>query len=338
MPLVDRNSARRIVQMTEQFTQFRPFFDPCREGRPLSTRARILIALGVGAFFTALNYLAVPETSVFFEQETWIVGAIISTSILALFVAAEVHRGNFRLIDRLTGNNRLSRQFTHGWLSDRAYLLAGTVFALARVVVPHLLGVPEAIRMSPPALFSLYLAYGVAGFVSGMGLWSILGVVVLYLKFVPLLPHTLDPQNPDGVGGIKLLGDSLWFFAMLVAAAGLLNSTYLFSVDWTAVGQSPIRLLFIAWLALPYLLAISIVLIPGLVVRRQVGRFKHYKAEQLRREKAQLFASYKQFREAGDDEIIASKKELNEGLERVQRQMEQLRRMRNSHLDRANKS
>jgi len=324
--------------MAHETSRFHPFFDPYRQGRPLTTRVRVAIALGVGALFTALNYLALPDKRDFFEQETWIVGAIISTAILTLFVATEVHRGNFRLIDRLLGNNRLSQQFIRGWLRDRAYLLAGAAFALASVAVAHLLGVPEAVRSSPQALISLHLTYFVAGFASGMGLWSILGVIVLYLKFAPMLPHALDPQNPDGVGGIKLLGDSLWFFAMLVAAVGLLTSSYLFSVDWAYADREPIRLLFIAWLALPFMLAISIVLIPGLAVRRQVGRFKHYKAEQLRQEKARLFASYKQFREAGDDEIIASKKELNERLDQVQQQMEQLRRMRNSHLDRPGKS
>lgn len=324
--------------MTQDITRFHPFFDPYRQGHSLTTRVRIVIALGIGGFFAALNFLALPDKSVFFEQETWILGAIISTAILALFIATEVHRGNFKLIDRLLGNNRLSDELVQGWLSDRAYLRAGLIFAVMSVTVAHLLGVPKAFHVGLWPLISIYLTYFVSGFTAGMGLWSIFGVVVLYLKFAPLLPHTLDPQDPDGVGGIKLLGNSLWFFATLVAAVGLLIAVYLFSVDWVFMEQEAIRLLFSVWLALPFVLAISIVLLPGLAVRRQVSRFKHYKAEQLREEKAQLFASYKQFQAAGDDEIIASKKELNERLNQVQQQMQQLRRMRNSHLDRSDKA
>lgn len=324
--------------MTQDISRFHPFFDPYRQGCSLPTGVRIAIALGSGGFLAALNFLALPDKSVFFEQETWILGAIISTTILTLFVATEVLRGNFEIIDRLLGDNRLSKQLILRWLSDRAYLRAGLIFAVMNVTVAHLLGVPQAFHIGLWPLISMYLTYFVAGFTAGMVLWSIFGVVVLYLKFTPLLPHTLDPQDPDGVGGIKQLGDSLWFFGMLVAAVGLLIAVYLFSVDWVFVEQEPVRLLFILWLALPFVLAISIVLLPGLAVRRQVSRFKHFKAEQLREEKAQLFASYKQFQAVGDDEIIASKKELNERLNNVQQQMQRLHRMRDSHLDRSDKA
>ena len=94
--------------------------------------------------------------------------------------------------------------------------------------------------------------------------------------------------------------------------------------------------LVLLWLALPYTLAVSIVLVPGLAVRRQVRDFKSFKAKQLREEESRLFNSFKEFEEASDEEIIASKKEITERLENIQSQMDKLRKMRNSHIDSKN--
>ena len=172
-----------------------------------------------------------------------------------------------------------------------------------------------------------------AGFSAGMGVWAITAVIVLYLKFAPNLQHSLDPNNPDGNGGIKKLGDSLWFFAILTFVLGVLISIYMFGVQWEFMYKGYVRLLFFVWLALPYLIAISIVLVPGLAVRRQVNQYKSYKIGQLKQQKAQFYTSYKEFQEGDDNEIIATKKELNEKLNHIQEQMDKLKKMRDSHID-----
>ena len=78
-----------------------------------------------------------------------------------------------------------------------------------------------------------YFGFFLAGFASGMGLLAITAVIVLYLKFAPSLQYTLDPNDPDGSGGIKKLGDSLWFFSGLIGAVGVLVSIHMFGVSWT---------------------------------------------------------------------------------------------------------
>lgn len=87
------------------------------------------------------------------------------------------------------------------------------------------------------------------------------------------------------------------------------------------------------WLGPPYTLAVSIVLVPGLAVRRQVRGYKSFREKQLKEEEARLFNSFKEFKEAPDEEIIATKRAINERLENIQTQMEKLRKMRNSHID-----
>ena len=79
-------------------------------------------------------------------------------------------------------------------------------------------------------------------------------------------------------------------------------------------------------------LAVSIVLVPGLAVRRQVSGYKSFREKQLK-EEARLFNSFKEFKEAPAEEISATKQAINERLENIQTQMEKLRKMRNSHID-----
>ena len=86
-------------------------------------------------------------------------------------------------------------------------------------------------------------------------------MIVLYLKFAPSLQYTLDPSDPDGYGGIKKLGDSLWFFGGLIGVMGILVSIHMFGVSWTFMHKQYVQFIFLFWVSLPYILAVSIVLI-----------------------------------------------------------------------------
>jgi hypothetical protein len=179
----------------------------------------------------------------------------------------------------------------------------------------------------------VYFGFFLGGFASGMGLLAITAVIALYLKFAPSLQYTLNPNDPDGNGGIKKLGDSLWFFGGLIGVVGVLLSIHVFGVSWTSMHKQHVQFVFLIWVSLPYVLAVSVVLIPGLAVRRQVSYFKSYKSDQLKQEKVKLYSSYKQFESKEDEEIISEKKELGEKLERIQNELETLKKMRNSPID-----
>jgi hypothetical protein len=108
---------------------------------------------------------------------------------------------------------------------------------------------------------------------------------------------------------------------------------------WTVVSPSPapgrssLRGRFIPSLSLPFILGISVVLIPGLAVRRHVTYYKTYKEQQLKQEKARLYAAYRKFADTDAAAIIHEKKELSAKMNRIQDELEKLKAMRNSHLD-----
>jgi hypothetical protein len=319
--------------MSDSIPNYYPFFDPWRDGKPLRWYQKIAIAVGIGVAYGALQFINLDEKAVFWEQRCWMLSVIISFSLLALYVATHVFRENLDLLIRFEGSSGVTAGIIQQLLGVRVFVLAGLVFATLTTGVAHLFGIPADLHLASLPLVAVYLGYFLTGFTCGLGLWAILAVIILYLRFAPNLQHTLNPGSPDGYGGIKSLGDSLWFFAMLIAAVGLLVASYMFSVDWTNLHNDLARSLFLIWLAMPFVMAVSVILIPGLAVRRQVNEFKAHRHEQLKRERASVYSSYKEFEPAPDDDIIATKRQLQDRLNELQTQMQKLKRMRNSPID-----
>lgn len=319
--------------MTIKTTDFYPFYDRNRESGWLSYISKAVISLAIGSFYIIVQYLATPDSSAFFGQYSWVLGAIISTAIMALYIATDVFRVSLGIVNKFEGNDQLSNHIVRHWLSDSQYGLAGLSFGAANVGVAHLLGIPSEFHSTALSLSMMYFGFFVAGFTAGLGALAIVAVIALYLKLAPNLQHALDPNDPDGNGGIKKLGDSLWVFAMLIALVGVLVSVYMFGLKWQYMHIAYVRWIFLLWISLPYLAAISVVLIPGLAVRRHVSHYKAHRETQLKQTKAELYSSFKQFENSDDESIISSKKEISEKLSDINDQMEKLRKMRNSHID-----
>ncbi len=319
--------------MEQSRTEFYPFYDPYREGQMLSMTAKVSISLSVGLLYILAFFLVIPDKVAFFEQSYWVLGAIMSTCIMALYAATMAFRKTLATIDKFEGKSRLGQDIVENWMSDSRFIMAGCGFATLNTVVGHLLGLPAVVHESVAALTMMYVGFFLSGFLAGIGLLSIAAVITLVLRFAPSLQHTLNPDDPDGSGGIGTLGDSLWFFALLIGAVGVLVSIFLVNVRWSFMYKEYVQTIYLLWLALPYVLAVSIVLVPGLAVRRQVNEYKEYRAKQLKKEQSDLYSSYKTFDEAEDDEIIATKRELNERMNNIEDQMEKLRKMRKSHID-----
>ncbi len=314
-------------------SSFYPFFDPYRNSGSLGYGSKLGISLGLGALYALLQFIALSDKVVFFAENCWILALIISTSSFALYIATDVFRHNLQTMRKIEGPYADSLGLVDRWMNDRWLLLAGFGFATMNTTVGHLLGVPTVFYESTNALAMIYFGFFLAGFASGMGLLAIAAVIVLYLKFAPSLQHSLDPNDPDGNGGIKKLGDSLWYFGGLIGAVGILVSIHMFGVSWAHIDRKYAQFILLFWVSLPYILSVSVVLIPGLAVRRQVSYYKLYRANQLKQEKVKLYSHYKQFESKEDEEIITEKKQLGDKLEQIQNDLDRLKSMRTSPID-----
>ncbi|MFM1897587.1 MAG: hypothetical protein RLZZ385_2661 [Pseudomonadota bacterium] len=313
---------------------FTPFYDRVGADRVMGYPVKIAVSLGAGLLYTVLQYISLPDKMAFGRQYCWILGVIISTALLALYLATDLFRNNLALVEKLEGKHRITSNVMENWLTDRGYLWSAILFACVNTAVGYGLGVPQDFYSSTFSLVMIYSGFWMAGFACGMGVYGILGIMVLYLKLSPCLYYALDPMNPDGAGGIKRLGDALWIFGMLAGTVGLLVSIYMLGVQWSRAHLEWARFLLMSWVALPYLVAISMVLIPGLAVRRNVQSFKQAKATELRNEHNRIYSALKQFKEKGDLEIISENRELTQRLNHIQQQLQRLRDMRDSHIDR----
>lgn len=310
-----------------------PFFDPLRDGRASGWMMKTGIALGLGGCYVLLQYVALPDKEVFTRDYCWVLGLLISATTAALFGITHLLRRMLGTIFELEIDFTAIRGVMSGWLTDRNYLLCGIGFGVLALTVATLLGLPLDLRFTWFSLGAIYCGITLAGFAAGMGLLEVVAIIVLYLRLAPALPHSLNPGDPDGTGGIRPLGDTLWYIAGMIAVVGVLLSSYMLSVDWANLTNEFVQLVFLSWLSLPYILAISVVLIPGLAVRRHISYFKFYKEQQLKQEKARLYAAYRKFADSDDAAIISEKKELSAKMNAIQRELEDLKNMRNSHID-----
>lgn len=312
---------------------FQPFFDPLRDGRTLTTAQKGLISLAPGLAFGLLHFATLSDRSLFFTQSGWLHALLISASACALYAAVAILRQSLLTMRRLSGGAAMTGQLHSDWLGDRYLLMSGILIAVANVSLVRMFGIPPALLADFPAAAVLYLGYGLVGFVAGVALWVTLAIIVLYLRFAVSLRHTLNPEDETALRDFADLAEALWRFALLVASVGVLISAYLLNVDWTSLHRDTTQILFLVWLSLPYLLAITVVMIPGMALRRQLTEIKAFHAEQLRVEKARLYASYKKFDDAADEEIISRKREIKVRLNHIQRQIDRLGQLRLSRMD-----
>ena len=113
--------------MNSKSSEFYPFYDPHGAWGTLGYPAKIGIALGFGAFYLLLQYYALPDKTVFIQQYCWILGAIISTAILALYIATDVFRGNLDIMNELDGNNKVSAQVINDYGLEPMFPMPGSV-------------------------------------------------------------------------------------------------------------------------------------------------------------------------------------------------------------------
>ncbi len=312
---------------------FSPFYDPKKGEAGLSVVGKVAVSLSLGGIYVLAQYFAITDKAVFFNQYCWILGVIISTCLMSLYVSTDIFRSNIEAIDALHGNDQLTRHTINVWLSNHRFLLAGCFWGTCNTLVAHLLGVPGELHATPLSLLIMYLGFFFAGFTAGMGMLAIIAVIRLYVRLAPRLIHSLDSDRLDADASLKQLGDAIWFFATLIALIGVLVSLYMFAVDWQLMQFTSAKIIFLFWISQPYLVAVSIVLIPGLIVRRQISQFKTYRLDQLKKEKTRLYVSLKKFEASDDESIIQRQRDITEKINTLNTKMDKVKKLRSHHID-----
>ena len=121
---------------------------------------------------------------------------------------------------------------------------------------------------------SIMLQFFVEGFICGMAVCGIVGVVKLISTFSGQNEIAINYRDPDKCGGISKIGNTLLQFSITTLSVGVLISLYIYLSPWTHRAQPIVKYSIYGWMAFPHFAAISVLLLPMLKLHHMLEKFK----------------------------------------------------------------
>jgi hypothetical protein len=178
------------------------------------------------------------------------------------------------------------------YLSNSMMIRYGFIFGTANTAFGLFYGVwygPLYLNLS--LLFQIF----VVGFVCGLAICGIVGVIDLILHVSSGEKKQLDFVNIDNCGGTAIIGNSLLKFAAVSLLAGLMIAFYIYNSPWTNRDWPPVLYSIYLWMGFPHLAAITVLLIPiqkihGMIRTKKVEREDYFimQREEIRRKILQI--------------------------------------------------
>lgn len=156
-------------------------------------------------------------------------------------------------------------------LSKKNLLFYGIFFGFLNTTF----GVAYGIWYTNPFLVaSIMLQFFVEGFICGMAVCGIVGVVKMINTFSAQDKIAINYRAPDKCGGISIIGNNLLHFSITSLSVGVLISLYIYLSPWTHRTQDLVKFSIYAWMAFPHFAAISVLLIPMLKLHHMLEKLK----------------------------------------------------------------
>jgi hypothetical protein len=299
---------------------FCPFYERFNVRFLGSALSRLCISGLLGFTFLALHYAAIGKKV--FSDWSWFLALLISVTMLCLYIATATLRSILSTIAlqhppdsklrALAGATRL--------LSDRLFILAGSIIGLSNCIVGYSIGLPYT---NGAAVITILIGYFVAGFVGGMAVLGILGVCIIVVRFSEAPGHIFDFTAPDSCGGTLFIGQALVVFSSVTLIAGVMISVYIVETNWTGGDAWLIALLKDFWIVIPYVLSLVVLIVPAIPLHNELMKFKEEREASFKFELAKIRASLEDRRSDA-----AQRKELRDDYEFKQNVRKDLHRMR----------
>lgn len=181
---------------------------------------------------------------------------------LNLFDFAESESEHFR--------TTIIRQL-EGILSKRRLLGYGIFFAVVNVAFGAAYGIWY---VNPYLVASIVLQIFVEGFICGMAICGIVGVVRLINTFSAQDEIAINYRAPDKCGGMSKIGNTLLQFSLTSLSVGVLISLYIYLSPWTSRTQELVKFSIYVWMGFPHFAAISVLLLPMLTLHNMLEKLK----------------------------------------------------------------
>ena len=105
-----------------------PYYLKTGDEQPVSYGIKAAISILLGCAYLIFLRLALPDNRVFAEQNSWVLGAIITVCLLAIYLANDIFSNSLKLINKLEGQFNVSKDIVERLLAGRRYMFSGLFF------------------------------------------------------------------------------------------------------------------------------------------------------------------------------------------------------------------
>lgn len=260
--------------MSKKEGDFLPFYERFANCIPSYVAGRVALSAFLGFAFLALHQLI--NHSLFapggVKDWSWFLALLISIEMLCLYYATHTLGAVCQELDTRLPSGDIDdyRKALVGTLSDARFVRAGIFFGLLNCLVGWALGLPYG---EASAQATIVVGYFLAGFVGGMAVWGIYGVVRLMNAASTGARRSFDFTSPDNCGGTGFLGDALIVFASVTLVAGVMISIYVLNT-WPNVTTWHGTSLRGFWILFPYACSLIALIGPAVPIARELRKYK----------------------------------------------------------------
>lgn len=253
--------------------------------------SKLALTTLLGLSFLGLRYMSVIHSGnvahYLFGDWSWFLALLITTVMLSLYYATHVYRimisEALRRIPKGVTEKDILEPISD-YLTDRGFVISGVVFGVFTCFLGFFFGLPDYKGFAcgccglPDniwfANFTLYFGFFLAGFVNGLAVFGILVVLKSFKIFSDKIDSSIDFTFPDRCGGTAFLGTGLMVYSSVTLIAGVMISVYTLNIPWKNQGKDWIIMAESLWIALPYVMALVVLMIPALGINKILRSYK----------------------------------------------------------------
>ncbi len=266
-----------------------PFYDKLAERLYIpSFLGKLALSIFLGLFFLGLRYSSVMHSGnvaqYLLGDWSWFLALLITTVMLSLYYATHVFRNMISEVLRRIPEDIMAEYIlvpiTY-LFSDRWFIICGVIFGIVNCCLGLAFGLPDykggACGLPDNVWFAdsaLLFGFFLAGFVNGLAVFGILIVLKSMKGFSNKIESFIDFTFPDRCGGTAFLGTALTVFSSVTLIAGVMISVYILNIPWENRDKDWVIVLESLWIALPYVMAFVVLMIPALRINKILRSYK----------------------------------------------------------------
>jgi hypothetical protein len=257
---------------------FCPFYDKLADRFRVSFIGKLVLSILLGLCFLGLRYISVMKsddvTQYIFGDWSWFLALLITTVMLCLFYATRVFRNMIPEVLRRIPQDVSEEDIVapiSNILTTRGFIICGVSIGIINCCIGLAFGLPDNTWFADSTLlFGFFLA----GFVNGLAVFGIYGVLASIKSFSDKIDSSIDFTSPDRCGDTAFLGTALMVFSSVTLIAGVMISIYILKAPWGSPDDKLVVVLKAFWIAFPYMMSLVVLVVPALGINKILRNYK----------------------------------------------------------------